>query len=327
MMKYLLAICFLFAAAYCNAQAPAKSKTQSVFYFKYDGTKVPVVDSSDYIRVISLPDSGSTLFGISDYYRNSKPKFIGKTSSIDPPVFQEQCVSYYVNGKRESVVSYADGKPLGTAFLFHPNGKIHLTLEYDTAASAAADGPRIITCVDSAGKELVTNGNGHFIDYHSNSGVVSEEGDVKNGRPDGTWRGNYPQQKVTYVDTYKDGKFVSGVTTNAAGVKYTYTKRRQSPEFKGGDEAFVAYIKKKFKYPASLKQKSTQSVLTFVVDENGKVSQGRMLGNITPEINKTIVAAINASPMWKPAIQNGLPVASSWVVSATFGTPAKAPAK
>lgn len=325
-MKYILAVCCLFAATFCMAQAPAKSKTQSVFYFKYDGTKVPVVDSADYIRIISLPDSGSTLFGIADYYRNSKPKLMGKTTTIDPPTFQEQCVTFYSNGKRESVITYADGRPLGTSYLFYPNGKVHLTLEYDTAAAVVADGPRILSCLDSTGKAMVTDGNGHYVDYNF-SGAISEEGEVKNGRPDGVWHGNYPSQKVTYEDTYRNGKFVSGITTNAAGIKYTYTKRQQTPEFKGGDEAFVAYIKKKFKYPATLKQKSTQGVLTFVIDQNGKVSQGRFLGNITPEINKIIVAAINASPAWKPSIQNGLPVASSWIVSATFGTPAKAPAK
>ncbi|MDT3403442.1 hypothetical protein [Mucilaginibacter terrae] len=325
-MKYILAICCLFAASFSMAQAPAKSKTQSVFYFKYDGSKVPVVDSADYIRVISLPDSGSTLFGVADYYRNSKPKLMGKTTTIDPLTLQDQCVSYYSNGKRESVMSYADGRPLGTSYLFYPNGKVHLTLEYDTAAAVAVDCPRIISCLDSTGKALVTDGNGHYVDYNY-AGAISEEGDIRNARPDGVWHGSYPDEKVTYIDTYRDGKFVSGVTTNAAGVKYTYTKRRQSPEFKGGEEAFVAYIKKKFKYPATLKQKSFQGVLTFLIDQNGKVSQGRFLGNITPEINKTIVAAINTSPAWKPAIQNGLPVSSSWVVSALFGTSAKAPAK
>lgn len=325
-MRYLLAICCLFAATFSMAQAPAKSKTQSVFYFKFDGSKVPSVDSADYIRVISLPDSGSTLFGVTDYYRNSKPKLMGKTTTIDPLTLQEQCVSYYSNGKRESVLSYVDGRPLGTSYLFYPNGKVHLTLEYDTAAAVAADGPKIMSCLDSTGKALVTDGNGHYVDYNY-AGAISEEGNVKNGRPDGVWYGSYPEQKVTYVDTYRDGKFVSGVSTTATGVKYTYTKRRQTPEFKGGDEAFVAYIKKKFKYPAALKQKSTQGVLTFFVDQNGKVSEGRFLGNITPEVNKAIVAAINASPAWKPAIQNGLPVSSSWIISTTFGTPAKVPAK
>ena len=324
-MKYILAVCCLFAATFCMAQT-SKSKTQSVFYFRYDGTKVPVVDSADYIRVISMPDSGSTLFGITDYYRNSKPKMMGKTSAIDPPVFEEQCVSFYSNGKRESVISYERGAPVGTAYLFYPNGKIHLTLEYDTVAAQNTEGPRIMGCLDSTGKALVTDGNGHYIDYNLVTGTISEEGDVKNGRPDGEWRGSYPSEKVTYADTYRDGKFVSGITTTATGVKYTYTKRQQSPEFKGGDAAFIAYIKKSFKYPAALKQKSAQGVMAFAISKDGKVSQGRFLGNITPEVNKAIVAAMNASPAWKPSIQNGLPVASSWIVSATFGTPA-APVK
>jgi antitoxin component YwqK of YwqJK toxin-antitoxin module len=317
-MKSLLTILSLFAVTLCFAQ---KSKTQQVLYFKNNGQKVPTVDSADYIRAINLPDSGSTLFGIVDYYRNGKPKLMGKSSTIDPAVFEEQCVTFYSNGKRESVFSYSGGMITGTGYLFYPNGKMHASLDYDTAATKTLeDRVRITTCLDTTGKALVTDGNGRYIDYNIATGAISEEGPVKNGKPDGEWHGSYPSEKVTYTDTYRDGKFVSGYCVTATGTRYTYTSRQQSPQFKGGEAAFVALIKKKFKYPTTLKNKSAMGVMSFAVDKNGKVSQARFLGNITPEINKIITAAINASPNWTPAIQNGLPVNSSWIVSTTFGT-------
>ena len=302
----------------CFAQ---KAKTQQVFYFKNNGQKVPTVDSADYIRAINVPDSGSTLFGVVEYYRNSKPKLMGKSSTIDPPVFEEQCVTFYSNGKRESVLSYSGGVLVGTGYLFYPSGKLHASLEYDTVSNKPLEErSRIISCLDTNGTALVTNGNGRYVDYNYITGTITEEGPVKNGKPDGEWHGSYPSEKVTYTDTYSNGKFVSGNCVTGSGTRYTYTSRQQPPEFKGGDAAFISYIKKKFKYPTTLKSKSAPGVLTFSVDKNGKVGQGRFLGNITPEINNTIVAAINSSPNWKPAIQNGLPVASSWIVSTTFGT-------
>ncbi|MFD1258027.1 hypothetical protein ACFQ3S_14565 [Mucilaginibacter terrae] len=317
-MKFLLTICYLFAANFCFAQ---KTKTQQVFYFKNNGQKVSAVDSADYIRAINLPDSGSTLFGIVDYYRNSKPKLMGKSSTIDPPVFEDQCVTFYSNGKRESVFNYSGGTLTGMGYLFYPNGKMHASLEYDTAANKSTEEKvRIISCLDTTGKALVTDGNGRYVDYNIATGAVSEEGPVKNGRPDGEWHGSYPGEKVSYTDTYREGKFVSGYCLTATGTRYNYTSRQQSPAFKGGDAAFVALIKKKFKYPATLKNKSSMAVMSFIVDKTGKVSNARFLGNITPEINKIITAAINASPNWTPAIQNGLPINSSWIVSATFGT-------
>jgi antitoxin component YwqK of YwqJK toxin-antitoxin module len=321
-MKFLFTLCCLLTAVLGFAQ---KSKTQQVFYFKNNGQKVPTVDSADYIRAINLPDSGSTLFGIVDYYRNGKPKLMGKSSTIDPPVFEDQCVTFYGNGKRESVFNYSGGVLSGQGYLFYPNGKLHAGLEYDTASTKTLEERvRILSCYDTTGKATVTDGNGRYIDYNVFTNTISEEGAVKNGRPDGEWHGNYPADKVTYNDTYRDGKFISGYCITATGTRYNYTSRQQSPQFKGGDAAFIAYIKKKFKYPATLKNKSMLAVMSFVVDKTGKVSQGRFLGNITPEINKVITAAINSSPNWTPSIQNGLPINSSWIVSTTFGTAAPA---
>jgi hypothetical protein len=321
-MKFLLAACLFFTVTFGFAQ---KSKTQQVFYFKYNGSKVPTVDSSDYIRVINVPDSGSTLFGIVDYYRNSKPKLMGKSSTIDPVTFEEQCITYYTNGRRESVSTYTGGALIGPSYLFYPNGKLHFTLKYDTVSTKTAEeNSTILTCMDSTGKELATNGNGRYINYDWATGVVTEEGAIKDGKPDGEWHGKYPDDKVTYTDIYSNGKFVSGYCVTAAGTKLTYTSRRQTPEFPGGDAAFITLIKKKFKYPATLAKKSASGALTFMVDKNGKVSDGRFLGFITPELNTVIAKAVNASPNWKPAIQNGLPVSTSWIVPVTFGTVAPA---
>jgi antitoxin component YwqK of YwqJK toxin-antitoxin module len=323
-MRYILTLGWLLAATWCIAQT---NKTQQVIYFKNDGTRVTSPDSSDFVRAITLPDSGSTLFGVSDFYRNGKPKLLGKSSAIDPPVFDGQCVTYYANGRRESVVNYTDGNLIGTGYLFYPNGKLHLTLEYDTTSAKTPDERmRILSCQDTSGTAIATNGNGRYIDYNLATGTISEQGAIKNGYPDGQWQGNYPTEKVTYTDTYANGKFVSGYCLTATGTKFTYNSRQQSPQFAGGDEAFIAYIKKKFKWPATLKGKSSMGILSFAVDKTGKVSNGRFLGNITPEINQAITTAINNSPNWKPAIRNGLPITSSWIVSATFGTvtPAKA---
>lgn len=316
-MRYLLALCGILTVSFCFAQ---KAKYQQVFYYDDNGYKVPTVDSAAYIRVINQPDSGSTLFSITDYYRNSKPKLMGKSSTIDPATFEDQCVTYYYNGKRESVLTYTGGRLIGPGYLFYPNGKLHAMVSYDTLSTVPIEqNIRITSCMDSSGTTLATDGNGKYVDYNWVAKTVSEEGPLKNGHPDGEWHGNYAGEKVNYVDTYRDGKFVSGVTTTAAGVKYTYTRRQQSPEFKGGDAAFLAYVKRKFKYPTNLPQKGTTGVLAFTVGKDGQVSNGRFLGNVSPILAKQIADAVNSSPVWKPGIQNGLPVANSWIVQATFG--------
>jgi len=217
-------------------------------------------------------------------------------------------------------MNYTDGVLMGSSYLFYPNGKLHASLSYDTAAAKSQEeNMRIMSCADSTGKATLTDGNGRFIDYDLVAKTISEEGDVKDGRPHGEWRGTYASEKITYTDTYQDGKFISGYCVTADGKRYTYTRKSQSPEFKGGDAAFTALVKKKVKYPAALKAKSSSLVVTFVVDNNGKVTNSRLLGTVTPEVDKAVLAAVNASPLWKPGIQNGRPVNSSWILPLAFG--------
>jgi len=323
-MKYLLALCCLFTVTFCVAQKP---KVQQVFYFKNDGSKLPAIDSADFVRVVSLPDSGSTLFGIVDYYRNNKPKLMGKSSSIDPAVFEEQCVTYLPNGKRQAVLTYTGGVLTGTNYLFHPNGKLYLTFTMDTVRNRSFDeNMNVVTCMDSTGKALATEGNGHFVSYNEATHAIIEEGDIKNGKRVGEWHGSYPTEKVTYTDTYTDGKFISGYCTTGTGVKYTYTAKSQTPAFTGGNTAFINLIKKKLKLPAALKNKPVSIFASFSVKNNGKVADATLLGSISPEVDKALITAINSSPAWTPRLQNGLPLDSSWGIPITFNTPAAKPA-
>ncbi|UEG54047.1 hypothetical protein LLH06_03565 [Mucilaginibacter daejeonensis] len=324
-MRYFLTLCL--ALGLTAGYAQQKPKVQQVFYFKNNGLKLPTADSADYIRIVTLPDSGSTLFGISDYYPNNKVKMLGKSISIDPPRLEGQSISYSPTGKRQSVLTYDNGMLTGTNYLFHANGKPYITFTVDTGQTLGLDERmRIMSCSDTAGKALVIDGNGHFVSYDENYRYISEEGDIKGGKRVGEWHGTYPAEKVTYTDTYQDGKFISGVTTAANGVKYTYNSKSQTPEYPGGATAFTTLVKKKVKLPAALKTKPVQIFASFTITKDGKVTNPILLGTITPEVDKAIIDGINASAAWKPRIQNGLPVDTSWGLPIAFNTPA-APAK
>lgn len=320
--KLLLSFILLFTVTATFAQ-------KQVFYFKYNGAKVAQADSSDFVRIVSPPDSGSTYFNVTEYYRNAKPKFMGKSSTIDPIVPQGQCVSFYENGKRAGVINYVDGFPFKDGYLYYTNGILHTVMKYDTArVKPNQDNFKIITCQDTTGKPLVQSGNGHYADYDLASKAITQEGDVKDSLRNGEWKGSYTAEKVTFKDTYVNGVFTSGVSTTAAGKTYTYTSKQQSPEFTGGQAAFVNYIKSKLKIPAALKAKAMQTFISFTVSKDGKISNALMLGTLSPELDKAVIAAVNSSPLWKPRIDNGLPIDTSWGIPLVFNAPAaKKPAK
>lgn len=300
----------------------AAAQPKTVFYYKYNGNKVASADSADFIRVITPPDSSSTLFNVVEYYPNGKRKLLGKSTTIDPITLDGQCASFYPTGNRAAVTDYSNGVVLGNSYSYYPNGKIHAILRFDTLTTKNYDANfKVLTCNDSTGKPTVIDGNGHFVDYSPITKTISEEGDVKNGTPDGDWHGNYATDKITYVDTYRDGQFISGYCTLPNGTKYTYTHKEQGPEYKGGDNAFIAYLKKKVHYqqPAPKAGGKKKAVLmTFIVTQNGKPLGVRLLGTYNPVVDKALIAAAAASTAWTPAIQNGHPVNGPYNVAITL---------
>ncbi|QJD96520.1 hypothetical protein HH214_11855 [Mucilaginibacter robiniae] len=327
-MKLLLSLFLIITVTAAWAQnKPAEN--QQLFYFKNNGLQVKEPDSSDYVRVVRPPDSSSVLFNVAEYYRNGKAKLIGKSSTINPATYDGQCLTFYPSGKKQMLLNYTDGAITGTNYVYHPNGKMYLIFTMDTLRNQSfEENMRVMSCMDTTGKALVTDGNGHYVVYNNLTYAISEEGDVKDGKRVGEWHGSYPAEKVTYTDTYQNGKFISGYCVTAAGTKYTYTGKQQSPEFPaGGNTAFIALLKKKVKVPATLKNKSTQVFVSFTIRKDGTVGNPLLLGSVSPEADKAITAAVNASPAWKPRLINGLPVETSWGMPIVFGTAPAAPAK
>lgn len=327
-MKLLLSL-FLVAVTTAAWAQNKPDNNQQLFYFKNNGLQVKEPDSSDYVRIVRPPDSGSVMFNVSEYYRNGKPKLISKSSTINPATYEGQCLTFYSTGKKQMLLNYTEGAITGTNYVYHPNGKMYLIFAMDTVKGQSfEENMRVMGCMDTTGKALVTDGNGHYVAYNDVTYAISEEGDIKDGKRVGEWHGSYPTEKVTYTDTYQNGKFVSGYCTTAAGTKYTYTSKQQSPEFPaGGNTGFVALIKKKVKVPPTLKNKNTQVFVSFTIRKDGTVGSPLLLGSVSPEVDKAIIAVVNASPTWKPRIINGLPIEASWGMPVVFGAAPVAAAK
>ena len=80
-------------------------KKRNIYFLRNDGKHITTRDSADYIRVVEEPDSGSLLYNVFEYYKDNKKKLIGKSSTVDPLRFEEQCVTFFPNGKRSNVTN------------------------------------------------------------------------------------------------------------------------------------------------------------------------------------------------------------------------------
>lgn len=178
---------------------------------------------------------------------------------------------------------------------------------------------------DSTGLETVKDGNGHYIVFDNDYKTVEEEGDVKNGKRIGIWKGTSNKGKITFTEEYADGKFIKGTSTDEAGNTKNYTVKEALPTFKGGQSAFGHYLSQNIHYPDRAKQNNIQGqvILSFVVEKNGSLTDIKVLKNVNYDIDSEAVRVINESPKWNPGLQHGVPVRVAYTIPINFSLPGR----
>jgi protein TonB len=85
----------------------------------------------------------------------------------------------------------------------------------------------------------------------------------------------------------------------------------QMPEFPGGEDALLKYLGKNIKYPELARDANTQGTIyiTFVVDENGKITTPSVLRGLTgpgaKDCANEAMRVVGGMPAWKAGKQNG----------------------
>jgi periplasmic protein TonB len=84
----------------------------------------------------------------------------------------------------------------------------------------------------------------------------------------------------------------------------------QQPEFEGGYEAMMNFIRKNMKYPASARRMGIDGTVyvSFVVGKDGSISDVNVLRGISADCDKEAVRVVQMMPKWKAGKQNGKPV-------------------
>jgi TonB family protein len=317
-MKLILTLITLLTASASFAQR------QNVYFLKNNGKYVDSRDSADYIRIVREPDSASTLYNVFEYYLNGKMKLVGKSSTIDPPVFEGQCAGFYKSGLKRILTNYKKGLEVGSEYQFYPNGKPYLVKEYpdnNDRYNNINNNFLIMDNLDSLGTVLVEKGNGYYKGYDNEFKYINEEGPIKSGKRDGLWKGDFKNTKTTFAETYENGSLITGTATFEDGKTTTYVKSRGvPPQFKGGLEAFSRYLGSNIQYPDDARANNVQGkvILTFIVEKDGKISNVTVSKSVSPSIDTEAVRVIKNSPAWVPGIQFGHPVRVWYNVPVSF---------
>jgi len=320
-MKTALTICLLIAALTGFTQ-----KKQNVYFFR-DSYHVASIDSADFIRIISEPDSGSKLYNVTDYYKNGKRKLIGKSSTIDPQKFQGQVATFHENGKRESVAEYEDNVLIGDEYDYFFNARLFMvkTHHKEKQKDGHFDYSFVVTAAyDSLGNQQVTDGAGYFKGNNFNNSIQSkgdsiiEEGNLKNGKREGDWKGK--TDRGTFVETYNNNVLVSGIFIDKNGIVTKYSERMTQPTFTGGLIEFNRFLAHNIHYPSYERDRNIMGkvYIGFVVERDGSLSNFKVAIPVSPGLDDAALKGVMASPPWLPGKAFGKLERMSFVVPVSF---------
>lgn len=94
----------------------------------------------------------------------------------------------------------------------------------------------------------------------------------------------------------------------------------QQPEFEGGYEAMIAFIKQHMNYPANARRMQIEGTvhMSFIVSRTGEISEVTVLRGIMTDCDREAVRVVQSMPRWKPGKQNGRAVNVRFILPLKF---------
>ena len=86
------------------------------------------------------------------------------------------------------------------------------------------------------------------------------------------------------------------------------------PHFRGGDKAFHDFLDQNLKWPKDTLIKQGIVKVSFFVEDNGALTDIKLVQGFAPEFDKEALRVIKLSPKWVPATRGGKPIKSKYSI-------------
>lgn len=216
---------------------------------------------------------------------------------------------YYPSGKISMSATSKNKDHLqleGTRIDYYENGNKKSEREITWKTNEKIPEENILQFWNSKGEQTVINGNGRLKEITDDR--IHENGEIKNGKKHGIWQGKSTLTNSTFKETYKNGKFISGISIDKNENEFPYQELIIKPSPQKGITDFYQYVTRNFKAPKEPGLKG-KIYVTFIIDKEGSIIDIKILKdlpgyNTEKEVNKLL----NNYGKWTPGKQRGIPV-------------------
>ena len=94
----------------------------------------------------------------------------------------------------------------------------------------------------------------------------------------------------------------------------------QMPEFPGGIQELMSFLRKNTKYPTIAQENGIQGrvIVQFVVEKDGTPTEFKVIRSVDPDLDAEALRVMKEMPKWKPGMQKGQVVRVKYTLPVTF---------
>jgi hypothetical protein len=284
-------------------------KLYSTKYFKFNNQEVTGLDSAGFIQYIYEPMPNSDLVKVEEKYKNGRLKFKGLATEKYLPIiyYEGKTTSYFENGAIKSEETFFNGILKGEAKYYLNTGK--LSKEGSYIASKGSSCFKATKIYDSNGINILDSEGNGSIEVNNPKSSFNEK--FKNGYKDGLWTAKNKYFTVEYL--YKDGKFISGTTTDSLGSKISYNELFSYPYF-NGNKSMRSFGENRWR-PSSVNLIGNNDlegivIYSFDIDRKGQTNNYKLIESLSNYSDKKALNYLKKIK-WQPATNRGIPVDTS----------------
>ena len=263
-------------------------------------------DNYQVLRVMKDYYSDNPGCVVYDYYKSGKNKAIGNYKDKYNLLKAGEYIMYYENGIKASVFYFENNVPIGKFYTWYEKGNIKSEGEFIKPKNEKEPVLKVHQYWSRIGIQRVINGNGH---YEDDDTTWYSEGELKNGFQEGDWTGVDVVDKTSFVEKFKEGVLVSGISTDSLKKTYKYQEIEETATPNQNKNQIFRYLKNNIRVPAYIEQNklSGRIEIQFTVNKEGWMTKPKVIRSMGYGMDEELIRVIRNWDQWNPAKRRGIP--------------------